>query len=336
MARERMIKTGSRRRIAVVFGLVFWVGFVGSIQAAELMPLKASYAAIGGVFTPIWLAQDNELFTKYGLAVDLKFMPPVVGTQALIGKSLDIVAPSGEFIEAGLSGEKVIYIAGIANRIVLSLYTKPEIRSLSDLRGKVVSALSPGSTSDVLARILLQEADLVLGRDVKMLYLKSGPEILAALTKGVIDAGVISAPMTLKARQAGFREVVDVPERNIPMIHAALGTTRDFVREHPARVRAFLQGYMAGIKFARTNPEETKRVIGKYTKTTDQEDLQETYQTFIKVWERVPYVSAAAVQNVLNFAKHPAAKTAKPEQFIDNSILAELERSGFVNQLYQP
>ena len=205
MARERMITTGNRRIISVVFGLVFWVEFVGSIQAAELMPLRASYAAIGGVFTPIWLAQDYELFSKYGLAVDLKFMTPVVGTQALIGKSLDIVAPSGEFIEAGLSGEKVIYIAGIANRIVLSLYTKPEIRSLSDLRGKVVSALSPGSTSDVLARILVQDAGLVLGQDVKMLYLKSGPEILAALTKGVIDAGVISAPMTLKARQAGFR-----------------------------------------------------------------------------------------------------------------------------------
>jgi ABC-type nitrate/sulfonate/bicarbonate transport system substrate-binding protein len=336
MAGEKIIKTGGRRIIVFVFGLVFRIGFAGNIQAAEPMPLKASYAAIGGVFTPVWVAQDNDLFAKYGLAVDLKFMNPVTGTQALIGRSLDIVAPSGEFMEAALSGEKVVYIAGIANRVVLSLYTKPEIRSLADLRGKVVSALSPGSTSDVLAQILIQEAGLVPGRDVKMLYLKSGPEILTALTTGAIDAGVISAPMTLKARQAGLKEVVDVVERNIPLIHAVFGTTRDFVREHPDRVRAFLQGYMAGIKFARTRPEETKRIIGKYTKTTDQEDLQETYQTFVKVWERVPYVSSAAVQNVLNFAKHPAAKTAKPEQFIDNSILAELERSGFVNQLYQP
>jgi ABC-type nitrate/sulfonate/bicarbonate transport system substrate-binding protein len=324
------------RMTSALFGLVFWIGCFGSVQAAELMPVRASYAAIGGVFTPLWLAQDYELFTKYGVAVDLRFMPPVVGTQALIAKSLDVVAPSGEFIEAALGGERVVYIAGVANRIVLSLYTKPEIRSASDLRGKVVSALSPGSTSDVLARILLQEADLVLGRDVKMLYLKSGPEILAALNKGVIDAGVISAPMTLRARQAGFKDLVDVPGRNIPMIHAALGTTRDFLRDHADRLRAFLQGYTAAIKFARTNPEETKRVIGKYTKTNNQEDLDETYQTFVNVWERIPYISPAAVQNVLNFAKHPAAKTAKPDQFIDNSILAELERSGFVNQLYQP
>ena len=55
----------------------------------------------------------------------------------------------------------------------------------------------------------------------------------------------------------------------------------------------------------------------------------------MRVWEKVPYVSPAAVQTLLDFAKHPAAKTAKPEQFIDNSILAELERSGFVNQLYE-
>ena len=331
-----MIKTGSRRSISVVFGLIFWVGLAGTIQAAELTPLKAIYNAIGGVYTPIWLAQDSELFTKYGLAVDLKFMSPATGTQALLGGSLDIITPGGEFIEAGLVSGKVVYIAGIVNRVVLSLYGKPEIRSLPDLRGKVISALSPGSISDFLARILLQEAGLVLGRDVKILYLKSGPEILAALTKGTIDAGIISAPMTLKARQAGFKEVVNVPERNIPMMQAALGTTRDFVREHPDRVRAFLQGTIAGVKLARSNAAEAKRVIGKYTKTSDQEDLEETYQTFVKVWERVPYVSTAAVQTVLNFAKHPSAKTTKPEQFIDNSILAELEKSGFVSQLYQP
>ena len=157
-----------------------------------------------------------------------------------------------------------------------------------------------------------------------MLYLKTGPEILAALTTGVVDAGIISAPVTLKARQAGFKEFINVPERNISMIHAGLSTTRDFVKEHRDRVRSFLQAYMEAVKFASTNPKETKQVIGKYTKTT------------IKVWERVPYVSGPAVQSVLNFTRHPGAKTAKPEEFIDNSILVELEKSGFAKQLYGP
>ena len=90
---------------------------------------------------------------------------------------------------------------------------------------------------------------------------------------------------------------------------------------------------MEAVRYAATNPRETKQIIGMFTKTNNQEDLDETYQTFIKVWERIPYVSTAGVQSVLDFTRHPGAKASKPEQFIDNSILNELEKSGFVNQL---
>ena len=320
----------------ILAGLFLWSGLFSFSRsfAAELPVVRASYNAIGGVFTPLWVASENKLFNKYGISVDLKFLPLTTGTQALLTKNVDIITPGGELLEAGLNGEAVVYIAGIVNRIVLSIFAKPEIQSLADLRGKTVSALSPGSISDHLVRILCQEAHLVPGQDVKMLYLKTGPEILAALTSGVIDAGIISAPVTLKARQAGFKEIVNVPERNIPMIHAGLATTRDFIKEHRDRVRGFLQGYMEAVRYAATNPKETKQIIGTFTKTTNQEDLDETYQTFIKVWERVPYVSTAGVQSVLNFTRHAGAKAAKPEQFIDNSLLTELEKSGFVNQLY--
>ena len=69
---------------------------------------------------------------------------------------------------------------------------------------------------------------------------------------------------------------------------------------------------------------------------TDREELEETYRTTSPAWEKVPYVTTAAVQAVLGFSQNPAAKTAKPEQFIDNSLLTELERSGFVERLYRP
>ncbi len=196
--------------------------------------------------------------------------------------------------------------------------------------------LTPGGTSDFLARILAQEAGLTPGKDIRILYMKSAPEILAALTQGNADAGIISAPMTLRARQLGFKEIVNVVGKNIPMVHSSLATTRDFVGDHRDRVRRFLQGYIEGIKVARSNPEETKRIVGKYTKITGQEDLEETYRTFVGAWEKVPYVSSAAVQTILNFSTSPNAKIAKPEQFIDNSIIEELERSGFISQLYQP
>jgi ABC-type nitrate/sulfonate/bicarbonate transport system substrate-binding protein len=317
-----------------LFLIVMWPLKIAS--AAELLPLRASYSSIGGAFAPLWLAQDKGLFTKYGLAVELKYILSATGTQALFSGSIDIVNPATEIVEAGLGGQRVAFIIGILNRAVLSVYSKAELRQLTDLRGKVMGVTLPGSTTDLTAKILFQQAGMVPGKDVQVTHLQGMPDIITALTQGRIDAGVVSAPTTLKLRQAGFKELVDVAARNVPMIHAGLATTRDFIKSNPEKVRRYVQAYIEGTKIARTDPETTKQIISKYTKTDNKEDLDETYNTYAKVWEQAPYVSAAGLQTLLNFAVNPAGKTAKPEQFIDNSFVAELEKSGFIEKLYKP
>ena len=306
-----------------------------TVWSAELIPLRATYAAIGGAFAPLWIAQDKGIFNKYGLAVDLKYMLSATGTQALLSGSVDIVNPATELVEAGLGGARVAFIIGILNRAVLSIYSKPELKQLSDLRGKVLGVTLPGSTTDLTAKILLQQAGMVPGKDVQITHLQGMPDIITALTQGRIDAGIISAPTTLKARQAGLKELVDITARNVPMIHAGLATTRDFIKSSPDKVRRYVQAYIEANKIARTDPETTKQLIAKYTKTDNKEDLDETYNTYARAWEQAPYVSPAAMQTFLNFAVNPAAKTAKPEQFIDNSFVAELDKSGFIKELYK-
>jgi NitT/TauT family transport system substrate-binding protein len=312
--------------------------FIGSTtfaRAADSNIVRANYSGISGAFAPVWIAADRGLFAKYGLNVDLRFIAPATSTQGLLAKSLDIVNPGGEIIEAGLNGEPVVYIAGILNRAVMSVYAKPEIHSLADLKGKVLAVTVPGATTDFAARVLLQQAGLVPGKDVKLIYLKGMAEILAGMAQGNADAGIFTSPTTLKARQAGFKELIDVTKKNIPMIHAAFATTKDYLKAHPDNVRRFLQGYLEGIKIARADGELAKQIIGKYTKTTDRDDLEDSYRTFLPAWEKVPVVPAAAVQTMLNFATHPAAKRAKPENFIDNSALEELAKSGFIDRLYK-
>jgi NitT/TauT family transport system substrate-binding protein len=304
-------------------------------NAGDASSVRANYAAFSGAFAPLWITADKNLFGKYGLNVDLRYIAPATATQALIGKNLDIINPGGEIVEAGLNGEPVVYIAGILNRAVMSIYAKPEIKSLADLKGKVLAVTVPGATTDFAARVLLQQARLTPGKDVKLLYLKGMTEILAGISQGNADAGIFTSPTTLKAQHAGLKELVNVTEQNIPMIHAALASTRDFIKMHPDSVRRFLQAYLEGIKIARTDSDYAKQIIGKYTKTSDRDDLENSYQTFLPAWERLPLVPGAAVQTMLNFATHPGAKTAKAESLIDNSILAEIGKSGFVDRLYK-
>ena len=314
--------------LAVVFGAF-------RAHGGDAPAVRANYAAISGAFAPLWIAADKNLFSKYGLNVDLRYIAPATATQALIGKNLDIINPGGEIVEAGLNGEPVVYIAGIMNRAVMSLYAKPEIASLADLKGRVLAVTVPGATTDFAARVLLQQARLTPGKDVKLIYLKGMVEILTGINQGNADAGIFTSPTTLKAQHAGLKELVNVTEQNIPMIHAALATTKEYIKTRPDNVRRFLQAYLEGIKIARTDAEYAKQIIGKYTKTTDADDLDNSYQTFLPAWEKLPLVPAAAVQTMLNFATHPGAKAAKPETFIDNSILAEIGKSGFVDKLYK-
>ncbi|HYJ14188.1 MAG TPA: ABC transporter substrate-binding protein [Candidatus Limnocylindria bacterium] len=322
--------------LSVLVGVIFVLATGSSrARAAEMPSVRANYAAFSGAFAPLWIAADRNLFTKYGLNVDLRYIAPATATQALIGKNLDIINPGGEIVEAGLNSEPVVYIAGIMNRAVMSIYAKPEIASLADLKGKVLAVTVPGATTDFAARVLLQQARLTPGKDVKLIYLKGMVEILTGINQGNADAGIFTSPTTLKAQHAGLKELVNVTEQNIPMIHAALASTKEYVKTRRDDARRFLQAYLEGIKISRTDPEYTKQIIGKYTKTTDVADLENSYQTFLPAWERLPLVPAAAVQTMLNFASHPGAKTAKPEAFIDNSILTEIDKSGFIDKLYK-
>ena len=125
------------------------------------------------------------------------------------------------------------------------------------------------------------------GKDMQVTHLQGMPDIVTALTQGRIDAGVISAPTTLKRAKPGFKELVDVTARNMPMIHAGLATTRDFIKNNPDKVRRYVRAYIEGLKMARTDAETTKQIIGKYTKTENKEDLDETYNTYVKAWEQV-------------------------------------------------
>src|ERR1043166_1485337 len=221
--------------LAMLLSLVF---AAPDARPAEMPLVRANYAALSGAFAPLGIAADRNLFAKYGLNVDLRYIAPATATQALISRNVEIINPGGEIVEAGLNGEPVIYIAGILNRAVMSIYAKPEIGSLADLRGKVLGVTVPGATTDFAARLLLQQAHLTPGKAAKLLDLKGMVEILAGINQGNADAGIFTSPTTLKAEHAGLKELVNVTEKNIPMIHAALASRRDRSEEHTSELQS--------------------------------------------------------------------------------------------------
>jgi ABC-type nitrate/sulfonate/bicarbonate transport system substrate-binding protein len=198
-------------KILVSFTVFFALACVPTrTQAADASLVRANYAAFSGAFAPLWIAADRNLFAKYGLNVDIRYIAPAAATQALIGKNLEIINPGGEIAEAGLNGEPVVYIAGILNRAVMSIYAKPENRVLG--RPEEESPGRPRRDHRPRRPHVAPAGEADEGKDVKLIYLKGMVEILTGINQGNADAGIFTSPTTLKAQHAGLRELVNVTE----------------------------------------------------------------------------------------------------------------------------
>ena len=102
--------------------------------------------------------------------------------------------------------------------------------------------------------------------------------------------------------------------------------------------RDFMRAYVEGIHYAKTHRRESIEIIAKYLRTDDKEVLDDTYDSIIQTLvPEKPYPTLKGIQIILREfgAKDPAARSARPEQFVDTTILKELDSSGFIDKLYK-
>jgi len=214
-----------------------------------------------------------------------------------------------------------------------SIYARPEIKDVPDLRGKVLAVITKGASSDHASIALLRQYKMTQ-QDMKVLYFSRQEDALAALKQGIVSAAVHSAPTTLMARRLGFKELVNIGSLKLPYPFMGMAIGRPSLQQKPDLVRNFLKAFLAGVKVAIEQPETSKRAIAKYLATKDQEIIEEAYRGFIPLLPKVPYVTDEAIRTALSVTDHPKASTANPKDFYDNRFLQELENSGFVKELY--
>ncbi|MBI2371441.1 MAG: ABC transporter substrate-binding protein [Deltaproteobacteria bacterium] len=299
------------------------------------MLLKVGYPQPSGAQLPLWIIPEAGLDAAYGLKVQPIF---ILGgarlVQAMVAGDAPVATTGGAIVQAALSGADAHYIATVVQTYGFSIYVRPDqVKEVADLKWKVLGVMTKGASSDHAAVAVLRHHGLKAGSDVKLLYLGGVREVLAALDRGVIPAGVVSSPTTLFARRQGYKELVNIATFNFPYVHSGVGTSRAFVRSHPEVITSFLKAFLSGLKVIREQPELAKRATARYLKTQDPEILEESYRAFLPLFPRMPYVSAAAIRSLLSVADHPRAKSADPEEFFDNSHLKALEDSGFIREL---
>ena len=320
-------------RIAMILALVIPIVAQGSfIQAATT--IKVGYPQLNGGQTPLWVIPELKLDQKYGIDVKPVFIPGGVRlTQAAVSSSVDIALTGGAAVNAMLSGADLIYIGMPVPTFAFSLYARPEIKSVPDLRGKVLGVITKGASSDHASIMLLRQYHMTQ-HDMKVLYFSRQEDALAALRQGLVSAAVHSAPTTLMARRLGFKELVNIGSLKFPYPFEGIAVRRSTLQQNHDLITTFLKSYLAGIKVTVEEPEVAKRALAKYLATKDQGVVEEAYRSFAPLFPKVPYVTDAAIRTALSLTDRPQAASADPKEFYNNSFLQGLENGGFVKELY--
>lgn len=308
---------------------------VSAFGAPAPFRVRVGFPQPSGAQLPLWIMSEGRFDQKYGFDLQNIYISGGARlTQTLVSGDIDMATTGGAVINAILSGAELVYVAMVVPTYGFSLYARPEVKDVPSLKGKVIGVMTKGASSDHAAVALLRHNKLQAGQDVKFIYLGGVREVLAALERGIVAAGVISSPTTLAARRLGFKEVVNIATLNLPYVHNGVVTRRALTRQQPERVKTFLRAYLAALKAANDDAGLSKRAIARFLATNDSAIIDEAYQSFLGVFPRLPYITEDNIKAVLSVADHPKAASADPKEFYDNRFIRELEDSGFVKELY--
>ena len=296
-------------------------------------------------FTPInaalWIAEEKGLFKKYAIESEVVLIggASAGGVSSLIAGDVQFLGGGGGVISAALSGADVIMIGSIVNKGVQRVVARSDIRRPEDLRGKKIGITRLGAASHLVLLIMLRNWNMT-PNDVQTLQIGSSPAMMAALEKGGIDAAVLTEPTFFFAYDQGYRTLADLADMDIYYLHSMIDTTRSYLRAHRDVAVRFMKGYVEGIAYFKKNRKESIDVLARKLRTapTQTKYLERSHSLYISgYFENAPYVSLKGVMTLLDFygRDNPRAKTANPQSFFDNSLVKELDDSGFIKKLYE-
>jgi NitT/TauT family transport system substrate-binding protein len=323
----------ARRLSFVVANL--WLLSVSINTAAGADKVRVAFSAVAPTQGVLWVAEVGGLFKKNDLNAEIIYTRAAIET--LVAGEVDFAQMTGALMSsARLQGADPVMIAGVQDTLEDRLIVRPNIKSIEELKGKRIGVFRFGAASHlrflyVLARYGFSD------RDVTLLQVGDTPERLIALSGGSIDATLLSPPDHFEAQRMGMKTLLNLRDFKVPFQGTGLVTTQRLLAKRRDLARRFLKSYVEAIHVVKTNPELSKKAFAKYRQTKDEKRLEDAYQALREIVKPKPYPSLEGFKTIIQDASEriPAAKKANPRDFIDVSLLEELDRSGYMDALYR-
>jgi NitT/TauT family transport system substrate-binding protein len=322
------------------------VSFFGLLLLASLAgaqdKVRMGLSSVSALHSATWVAEQRGFYRKYAIDAEVIVTGQggTAGIGALLANDIQMVSSAGDLLAAAaLRGGDTVMVAAVVNKGLQRILTVPEIKAPADLKGKRVGVTRIGAVSHVVLQMMLQRWKMN-PNEVQVLQVGSSPNMLVSLDKKGIEAAVLTIPSMFVAEDRGYRVLLDMADTDIYYLHTMIGTTRSYIKNHRDKVLRFLKGYLEGIAHVKQNTKDSLEIVKKKLRigAEQERNLERSVDLLaVKYYEQLPYPSLRGVETVLGFIEkdNPKAKGADPKSFVDDSLLREIEASGFVRTLYQ-
>jgi NitT/TauT family transport system substrate-binding protein len=331
-----------KRRVIILCLILLSDALLLSPRADAQDKIRMGLSSVSALHSAMWVAEQKGLFRKHGIDTEIIVTGQggAAGISALLANDIQLVASAGDaLVAAALQGADTVMIAGVVNKGLQRIMVRPDIKTPAELRGKRVGVTRIGAVSHSVLLMILKRWNMS-PTDVQVLQVGSSPNMLASMEKGGLDAAVITIPSMFVAEDRGYKVLLDLADTDIYYLQTMVATTRSYVKTHRDKAIRFLKGYLEGIAYFKQNRKESLEVVKKKLRldANQERNLEKAFDLLnAKYYETMPYPSMRGVETVLGFVEkdNPKAKTADPKSFVDESLLREVDQSGFTKMLYQ-
>jgi len=292
----------------------------------ELERVRIGYSVGGLIPLPVVIARETKLFEQAGFDVELINIPPTIAVTALISGDIQYVAFVGTAINAAVRGLPVKTVMVHNDRPLFSLMSKPEIRTLKELKGKVLGVATLTSGESLLSRRLLKDAGVDADKDMILRVIGNTPDRLMALRSGVVDATTLTVPVDIQAEKMGLRRLAFMGEL-LESLSGGLSVSERWLQQRPDQIKKVITAVLRAMAQARTQRAESIGLIAARWKV-ERDVAEKAFDLVLKTWSDNGLVTDQAVQAGID----ESLKLAGSKQQVPVSRVVEFS---FVREAYR-
>lgn len=268
-------------------------GIVLAATVMTLMPAVASAAdevrmtipVVAASFAPYLIALEKGYYTQEGLDVHRITAQGSVATAALLSGAVEVSTSSSAALSAILRGAPFKIVYTMMDRPDYQLWsTRPELKTLQDLKGKNVGVQTRGDTYEIAMRLTLQSAGLPMD------WVGYTPVGMGLATRAVMETGSLPAVMIAKedvdalsgssALKRGHLIVNTFDSIRMPYTGAVVSDK--LLAQNPGEVERFLRATLMGMRYMRAFGPETNAILKKSGAHLDDRTLAIDYADTVK------------------------------------------------------